>query len=417
MRTAWCACFTVCWIPTAAAQELGDNFAQVPRLGGFTADRRIEWVEAPSQGELFPVQVNGHWGHTNDQGELVNYPEFDWADDSVQGMVRVVRDGFTFYAFTDIDRRPFGGTPVARPYPYADRFSEDYALVGDGERFGYIGLDGDFITPIVFEDGLRFKQGYAVVMLEGMCGIIDVRGEMIVPPVFASLRSFHNGYAAFKRPDTQDGTPGSVGYIDIIGRVQFEAPPGTIDELGDFNENYARARVGDQWGYLDTNFDWHIEPQYAGARDFTNGYAAVLVEDEGWGYIDVSNRFQIAPVFQSADDFDSILAMVQHEDKWGYIDQTGRVLIDFVFDEAEPVFRDYARGSLRELPGQTFYLDVSGRAVWHPLQALEGFVDRRIRQRFENEPTVLIVAPPPFREPLPAAYPPEFLYDEGLPRD
>ena len=51
--------------------------------------------------------------------------------------------------------------------------------------------------------------------------------------------------------------------------------------------------------------EWAIKPQFAGARDFKNGYAAVSIyagEQELWGIIDTSGKFLIEPKFKNAKD-------------------------------------------------------------------------------------------------------------------
>ena len=52
-------------------------------------------------------------------------------------------------------------------------------------------------------------------------------------------------------------------------------------------------------GYLNTAGDWALQPQFAAARVFTDGVAAVKVAD-AWGYIDLTGAWRIEPQYFTA---------------------------------------------------------------------------------------------------------------------
>lgn len=57
---------------------------------------------------------------------------------------------------------------------------------------------------------------------------------------------------------------------------------------------------GSRWGFMDTKGNVVIEPEYAGAKSFSNGYAAVCNDEGLWGFIDDSNTLVIDYTYEDA---------------------------------------------------------------------------------------------------------------------
>lgn len=87
-------------------------------------------------------------------------------------------------------------------------------------------------------------------------------------------------------------------------------------------------------GYIDKTGKMVIKPQFLGAREFSEGLAAVLVPSSTpgnpqWGYIDKTGKFIIQAQFVYAQKFSEGLASVQisYGDGFGFIDKTGKFII------------------------------------------------------------------------------------------
>ncbi len=50
------------------------------RTEGEGFDEPVELRDAHPGDTLYPVQINGSWGHMNQKGHLVVVPRFDWTD-------------------------------------------------------------------------------------------------------------------------------------------------------------------------------------------------------------------------------------------------------------------------------------------------------------------------------------------------
>jgi len=237
-----------------------------------------------------------------------------------------------------------------------------------------------------------------------------------VPLRYSRVRSFHEGFAAFTRSDPAGG-PDVVGYLDRRGKEVFSDTTGGVTEPGDFNDGLARIRVGEKWGYLGRNWKMRIDAQFDDARDFSHGVAAVRVGAK-WGYIDKAGKPVIEPAFDAADDLEDPLAMVTLGGKVGYVNRDASRGITPQFAAGQPFFRDYARVAVEPSFG---YIDRVGNPVWDPRHALQGFINKRKKESallLDNDDIIhhRTIDPPPYREPIPEPYPPDYLYDEQLPR-
>jgi hypothetical protein len=92
---------------------------------------------------------------------------------------------------------------------------------------------------------------------------------------------------------------------------------------------------GEHWGYIDSRGRTVIHPEFAQARPFREGLAAVQVVDR-WGFITPEGEMRIAPLYQECGDFSEGLAAVKWYNRWGYIDATGAFVIQPKFQEASP---------------------------------------------------------------------------------
>lgn len=442
----------------AAAQHV------LPGVGVFGEATRPNAIRLDNAGfddDLLAVNINGYWGLLNQRVRLVAAPQHDWTDDGYDGLARATIRGKTGFLQGNGDWR------FDPEFDELDRFEDGFAVFqGPAGGYGYLDKAKKIRHEPEFDAALRFKDGRAVVRVGDRLGYLDARMQLVTPLGFTAARSFHDGVAAVrlagegeaagatgankadgsgedgehdeKQADGDDdyrphagglnvevpaaeaaANPeyrGRWGYLDKTGRMAFVDASGAIEALGDFNDNLARFRVGDKWGYLDQQFRVAVEPIYQDARDFTNGLAAVK-QDGKWGYIDRRYKTVVPFDYEEADDFDENLAMVQLKGKVGFIDRTGRIQIEPEFESAEP----FRNGVARVKRDDSFaYIGVSGYVFFDPRDAREGIIDvrnkenARLRGRRNFEPYNRFFPVPRPRPTLPAPYPPEYLYDEGL---
>ena len=94
-------------------------------------------------------------------------------------------------------------------------FSDGLALVKQSSKWGFIGVDGQFVIPPQF-DGSRieptmthFSEGLAGVTKDGKFGYIDKSGGFVIAPQFHKGGPFQNGIAQVCNS--------TCGFIDMQG--------------------------------------------------------------------------------------------------------------------------------------------------------------------------------------------------------
>lgn len=95
----------------------------------------------------------------------------------------------------------------------------------------------------------------------------------------------------------------------------------------------AAQDLNEQWGYLDQNGRWLIEPTLEDARIFGKEGMARFKKEGLWGYVDLNGEIKIQPCFQEALPFSAGLAAVGLHNGYAYIDCMGQAVIEGPFSK------------------------------------------------------------------------------------
>jgi hypothetical protein len=239
-----------------AAVRLGEKWGYIDSNGDFELVPNLDYATGYSHGFSTFGRVSGgvlNYGVMNNHWDVVTRPVWGEKLDFSEGPA-VVRTA---------NGKPYkptapGVAPPAGPF-----------------KFGYIDLNGHYLVPPNFENGLAFRNGLAAVKTGGKWGYVDFDGKMVITPQFSAGGFFGEDLAA------EPGEGGKFGYIDRQGKF---AIPARFDEARLFSEGFAAVRIADKWGYIDKSGAFFIAPQFADARAFGQGLAPVRVGDL-WGYV------------------------------------------------------------------------------------------------------------------------------------
>ena len=166
---------------------------------------------------------------------------------------------------------------------YEDRWYDEgvspdgLILVGRNGKYGFIDSDGNEVIKAEWDEAKPFSEGFATVKKDGRYGYINTQGELV---------------------------------INMVNRT----PNDSILRFGDFHDGLARfhgllpnnpAMHTLRYGYVDTNGNAVIKPQFIEAKDFVNGYAVVKNDSGLWGVIDTSGNYVIEPTWSDESYGDS----------------------------------------------------------------------------------------------------------------
>jgi len=185
-----------------------------------------------------------------------------------------------------------------------------------------IGEPGDFVVP-------RTASAAGLVAVEtkktGLQGYMNADGTWKIEPQFKRAGPYCDDRAAVQRVDSL------WVYLDREGQ-EVGSPWDGAEAFTEGRGLITSYKGGDKFlhGYIDTAGKVTIPVQFAGARLFSEGLAAALVDGK-WGYIDRYGKMAIAPRFAEAEAFRDGRAVVRVGTGWGrnsgLIDATGKFIV------------------------------------------------------------------------------------------
>ncbi|NVO83656.1 WG repeat-containing protein [Hymenobacter terrestris] len=204
------------------------------------------------------------------------------------------------------------------------------------------------ITRCGPEEPVPFEQN-------GQYGLLRPNGDTLMPARYARIGEFREGRAVVEQE-------GVSGFVAADGTEVIKP---AYDALYPYADGYARARAGGLYTFLNEDGE-EFSAFYYAARDFSEGYAAVLT-GQGWHYIQGPEEPAVPVVFQEAYSFDQKLARVKTGGYFtfigpDYLADTTAGSAPFGRYASATDFDDQARAQVRQ-NGRTFFIDRQGQEV------------------------------------------------------
>lgn len=287
------------------------------------------------------------------------------------GLIQTVKDGRIGW----MDR--YGKRSIPNSYydlenhPYY--FSEGLACVvkryGNNYKYGYIDTEGQEVIPFNYSHAEPFVNGYAKVKKEGVELYINKKGKEFND--LPTEKEVAKEMTWQKDSLTDNGKPRWY-LVGKNGNVMLDSI--YYDQVMDFNEDRARVKKDNKWGFIDKSGNEIVAPTYAQAEDFSCGMACVTdAKTKKYGFVDAggnlavpcnyttytgdtkkfsddmfrirkNNKYGfinklgeevIAPSFDNAEEFSDGTAKVQKGGKWGLVDKTGKLCVPCNYSEVQ----------------------------------------------------------------------------------
>lgn len=201
--------------------------------------------------------------------------------------------------------------------------------VKQGEYWGYINKEGNYLINPQFNVALTFKEGLAIIWSsEGKYGFINTDGKIVIPAVYKDASYFSDGLAPVVKENQ------NIEYIDKTGKTIISLDA-SIEAAEPFAEGLALVKVGNKWNYIDKTGKITFDTPFEFAKSFSNGYALFhqkVGNEFKSGYIDKTGKVVITPQFSFSSSFYENMAMVRINDKLGFINKSGKIVISPQFD-------------------------------------------------------------------------------------
>lgn len=341
-----------------------------------SADER---VRNPSKrkgaGPLFQIVRNDKWGFMDRTGRVVIAPAFAEERDFFHGLA-AVKSPEGKWGFIDES----GALAIAARFDEVQDFTDDLAPVRIGRKSGYIDKSGKMVIEPRYESAGEFHEGLARIHLwnKVVCTLGTFTSDDAPLYAFHLLEKVQSDFwGCFP-----DG--GKFGYIDKTGK-EVIAPQFFVAQ--DFSEGLAAVRVEQtsesKYGYIDRTGHMVIEPRFNQAEPFSEGLAAVetsartinkQVVGIAWGFIDKTGALKTPDKYWFAGTFSEGLArmaMPGNDVRMGFINHNGKVVIPARFTRVY----DFSKGLAGACSSSCFYINRSGARVLKDYSPWWPFVD------------------------------------------
>jgi hypothetical protein len=197
--------------------------------------------------------------------------------------------------------------------------------------WGFIDGSGNTVIEPKYDQVNDFDEyGYSVVTKGQSVGLIDKDGNEVLPVEYTKISEYADGFRI--------GIKDSVGYVfDTTMKCVYGKTGVNIGGYGDglfsFSQSVGSGTAAKVlWGYMDTNFNVVITPQYLQATDFQNGKTVVANTDKQSVLIDKTG----AELFKSKtqltyDGIDSLISKDDLTSKVAIMDLSGKILVDYKY--------------------------------------------------------------------------------------
>lgn len=242
------------------------------------------------------VEKNGLYGLISDELEIVVEPVYQSVGmyDTETGLIPVKQNNEWFY----IDSDGYKRMSVKEDTTFLGPFGGGVAPIAIGEEWFVMDEEGN-LSEIKYNYIGSFCNGVAAAQNDDGKWVLINESAEPVSKEFDSIVMDDNGFCS-KNEIVFVESEGEFLLVDLEGDPVSDTK---IDEAKPFqSEEPAAVKVGEQWGFISTEGEMVIEPQFESALSFSNGLAAVQ-QDGKWGYINLDGEFKIPPQFESAMPF------------------------------------------------------------------------------------------------------------------
>lgn len=236
------------------------------------------------------------------------------------------------------------------------------------KTWGYANLKGDVVIPAQYAKCYKFSpEGLAVIydQQERQYYFINTKGEKLNTEVKGfklrdglgfDVEGFKNGVALVKIGE-------KWGYIDTQGKV---AIPAKYEDANDFNDGYAAVKSDGKFLVIDTKGDEKVVEgsNIVDIKDFSEGLAPYKTSDKKTGFIGTDGKIAIQAKYESVGFFKNGLAWAKENGgNLGYINPKGEWVIKPQFTAGKEF--DKESGLARIKNGDKWaYVNKSGEVMY-----------------------------------------------------
>ncbi len=263
----------------------------------FTSSSRTYKEVYESPDGYYTLYSDPHWG--------VMEPDSEWLYECEYQYISPVSDDRIALCTSEKGQRVISDSGVVQaivtePVLSARAVFEGILPVrGEDGMWRYLDCNENKYLSGEYDDASSYVNGISAVRKGSGWSLINTDGDKITETGFEDIKLYGNGDYVYK-----DRMIASVGgrYGLYDGKGEEVTALNAVDADIYLDDYIAYQDESGKWGFMDSEGKVVIEPQYEGARSFSNGLAAVLA-DGYWGYINHDRQMAIENQFLDAGYF------------------------------------------------------------------------------------------------------------------
>lgn len=152
-------------------------------------------------------------------------------------------------------------------------------------------------------------------------GAINMNGDTIIDLVNRNIRYFPNKNGDFFAVQKER----FWSLINLEKDTIIPANYSSIEYLSNEDTDFFKVGIfGVKYGFLNENGKKYTSAKYLDAYNFSNGFAAVKLENKRWTFLDSSKKQIFNQTFLKVKDFNEKLAPAINDTIWGFINTKGK---------------------------------------------------------------------------------------------
>ena len=244
------------------------------------------------------------------------------------------------------------------------------------KSWGYIDQTGEFVIQPRPGKCMEFSSNgvavvlplgskqYSFIKSDGSALSTEISDFRLVEIFGFGVKGFNDGMVAIKVGE-------KWGFLDSEGRIAVRTK---YDDVSEFYEGYAAAKMGDQFYIIDkSGAETKVESdQTKDVKHFSDGLAPYYTKDKRAGFVDTKGSIIIPARYQTVGYFiDGVAWAKTNENKVGYINKKGEWIINPQFDAGKD-FDPQAKMALVRIGKVWDYINDKGEKL---NMSLDGYGD------------------------------------------
>jgi hypothetical protein len=304
------------------------KFCIVANSNNYLSEFNFTSRGAPLNRWQLQIDGIGFWGYLGPDGKFIRSPKFFkskkivTASDFRNGRA-IIKNNEDYYGMIDQNAN-YILEPIYQDISFLRNSSDSLVkTVTLKRRYGYVGEDGNVISPVQYSRALPFESDATWCFTDYTTCLLRNDGTQDTFHGINKVSPFYNGYGGLA--DLR-----KMAVITSKGDLQTVS---SYSKLGKFSEDLMPAKKSTTFGYIDDEGTWIIQPEFYKAGPFVNGIAMVRYSSKTssrkfYGYINRSGELILKGKLTRAEDINKNgYALVKKGNLSGVVNSSGKLII------------------------------------------------------------------------------------------